>query len=265
MSATNKTTHYELPSFLGSDKPAWLVDWNGAMAAIDAAIYEAKQTADGAATQAATNASDISSLTTIVNGIGTDLGVVSTSLTTLTGTVNTITSLIGNGEPTTTDKTLIGAINELHADQGALADLTTTVKTSIVNAINSLVSGKVDKQTEYVEVVTDGVKTMSEIYDELFALVDQSKMTSNAYMQEIEIANPDHHTFYHIDAFNPNAIFFLPAIATNPAASMLTFYPVVLRASDSGVMRFEITPTGVTFANRSANVYPNGYKVRIYY
>ena len=32
--------------------------------------------------------------------------------------MNTITSLIGNGEPTTTDKTIIGAINEINAQVG---------------------------------------------------------------------------------------------------------------------------------------------------
>ena len=38
MSATNATTNYNFPLFIGTDKPAWLVDWNSAMSAIDAAI-----------------------------------------------------------------------------------------------------------------------------------------------------------------------------------------------------------------------------------
>lgn len=116
MSATNKTTHYELPSFIASDKPAWLVDWNGAMAAIDAAIYEAKQEADSSGTSITQIQSDLTTLAGTVETQGTTLSTLSTSLTGLVGTVNTITSLIGNGEPTTTDKTIIGAINELHAD-----------------------------------------------------------------------------------------------------------------------------------------------------
>lgn len=116
MSATNKTTHYELPSFIASDKPAWLVDWNGAMAAIDAAIYEAKQEADTSGTNITQIQSDLTTLAGTVETQGTTLSTLSTSLTGLVGTVNTITSLIGNGEPTTTDKTIIGAINELHAD-----------------------------------------------------------------------------------------------------------------------------------------------------
>lgn len=41
MSATNKTTNYSLPIFVGSDVPSWLVDWNNAMQLIDTAIGNA--------------------------------------------------------------------------------------------------------------------------------------------------------------------------------------------------------------------------------
>lgn len=43
MSATNKTTNYNLPLFISTDVPSWLGDWNGAMTSIDAAIKEASQ------------------------------------------------------------------------------------------------------------------------------------------------------------------------------------------------------------------------------
>lgn len=38
--ATNKTPNYGLPIFIGSDKPSWLVDWNGAMTELDTVIKE---------------------------------------------------------------------------------------------------------------------------------------------------------------------------------------------------------------------------------
>ena len=136
MSATNTTTNYHLPIFLGTDVPSWLTDWNSAMSDIDIAIAAAKTTADAAQltasnaqNAAATNAGAISTLQTTVAGQGN-------SITTLTGSVNTINSLIGNGLPTTTDQTIIGAINELHANQGDLLNLTTTDKSSLVAAIN---------------------------------------------------------------------------------------------------------------------------------
>ena len=48
MSATNKTSYYELPVFIGTDVPSWLGDWNNAMNAIDGAINGVKTSADNA-------------------------------------------------------------------------------------------------------------------------------------------------------------------------------------------------------------------------
>lgn len=48
MSATNRTTNYNLPIFIETDKPAWLVDFNGAMRSIDAQM---KTNADAIATK----------------------------------------------------------------------------------------------------------------------------------------------------------------------------------------------------------------------
>ena len=120
MSATNVTTYYEFPVFVGSDKPAWLVDWNGAMNAIDSAIHEAKAEADANASNISSLQSDVTSLAGSVSSQGSSITSLTQSLTSLQGTVNTITSLIGNGEPTTQDKTIIGAINERKADIDAL-------------------------------------------------------------------------------------------------------------------------------------------------
>ena len=52
MSATNKTTYYELPIFIGTDTPSWLGDWNNAMNAIDAAINGVDTKAQSAANTA---------------------------------------------------------------------------------------------------------------------------------------------------------------------------------------------------------------------
>lgn len=114
MSATNATTNYSLPLFIGTDKPAWLVDWNGAMTDIDAQMKVN-------ATAILANETAISGLSTTVSAHTTSISTISGQITTLTtglntaqGNINTINSLIGNGEPTTSDKTLIGAINEIY-------------------------------------------------------------------------------------------------------------------------------------------------------
>lgn len=118
MSATNHTTYYNLSQFLGTDKPAWLVDYNGDMAKIDSAIKGVADdisgvgtTASNADSKADTNAQNIAQLDTQINGASG----MATDIVALQGNLNTINSLIGNGTPTTTDKTIIGAINEINA------------------------------------------------------------------------------------------------------------------------------------------------------
>ena len=54
MSSTNHTTNYNLPQFVGSDKPAWLGDINPALAAIDTAMHTNATTATQGVTDAST-------------------------------------------------------------------------------------------------------------------------------------------------------------------------------------------------------------------
>ena len=127
MGYTNTTTHYSLPQYVATDKPKYLTDFNETMQAIDTQMYanaQAAATADGKAVSAKDVAdgavSSIGTLNTQINGDATDpsdrglAGDVSNN----SGAINTINSLIGNGTPTTTDQTIIGAINELHAEIG---------------------------------------------------------------------------------------------------------------------------------------------------
>ena len=125
MSYTNTTSHYGLPQYVATDKPKYLTDFNETMSAIDTQMYtnaQAAATADGKAVSAQNtadvNTSSISTLNTQINGDSSDPSDTGLAgdVSALEGSVNTINSLIGNGEPTTTDKTIIGAINELAGD-----------------------------------------------------------------------------------------------------------------------------------------------------
>lgn len=116
MSATNATTNYSLPLFIGTDKPAWLVDWNSAMSAIDAQMKVNATAILANETAISGLSTTVSAHTTSISTISGQISTLSTGLNTAQGNINTINSLIGNGEPTTTDKTLIGAINELYSD-----------------------------------------------------------------------------------------------------------------------------------------------------
>ena len=138
MGATNSTVNYNLSQFIGSDKPAWLQDYNGDMLKIDTGINAAKLAADSAANAASAAQNDATTALGDISTINGTLSTISSTLGTAVGNINTINSLIGNGTPTTTDQTIIGAINELHANQGDLSNLATTDKTSLVGAINEI-------------------------------------------------------------------------------------------------------------------------------
>ena len=146
MSATNSTANYNLPLFIGSDKPAWLTDWNGAMNAIDSAIASVSSAQSGTATDLSALTVTVSGLSSTVSDHTTSINTLSTAVSGNTGAINTINSLIGNGEPTTTDKTLIGAINELYNDiHGSGPSVITAGNVSYDNTTSGLTADDVQE------------------------------------------------------------------------------------------------------------------------
>ena len=167
MGHTNQTANYNLPQFVGTDKPSWLGDINDAFAAIDTAI-------SAAASEASTADGKADALGITVSGHTTQIGTLQNTVTTQGNTLNTVTSLIGNGTPTTTDHTIIGAINELHANQGDLTSLTTTDKSSLVAAINEVAGG--GGGSEYDEVSVSASNTWKQALELLHAETDFTKV-----------------------------------------------------------------------------------------
>ena len=93
MSHTNTTANYNLPQFVGTDKPAWLTDVNGAMSAIDTqmkANADSATTASGLAQSASTSVGELSNLnTTNKNNVVSAINEVNNNLIT---TANTATN-----------------------------------------------------------------------------------------------------------------------------------------------------------------------------
>ena len=122
MSHTNSTTNYNLPQFIGTDKPTWLNDVNGAMSAIDAQM---KLNADSA-TSAGTSA------TTANNAIGTLANLETTAKTDLVSAVN---------EVNTTAGTALNVANSAGGTAGATAlDLANFIAKFNINASSSQAS-----------------------------------------------------------------------------------------------------------------------------
>ena len=100
MASTNKTTHYELSQYVGTDKPTYLTDYNNDMTAIDSGIYNAQDKADSAYTLA--NTADGKADTGITNA-----GLAQADATSALTKIGNLSNL------DTTEKTsVVGAINE---------------------------------------------------------------------------------------------------------------------------------------------------------
>ena len=137
MASTNKTTHYDLSQYIGSDKPTYLVDYNTDMANIDQGIYDAKSEAD-------TNNTAIGTLSNLETSNKSDLV---SAINEVNSESTTNTQNIGNLSNLTTESntSLVSAINEVDAEAdtnnqniGTMVNLETTVKTSLVGAINEV-------------------------------------------------------------------------------------------------------------------------------
>ena len=104
MASTNKTTNYELSQFLGTDKPAWLSDYNTDMNKIDTqmkANADGVTSVSGTAGATATALGDITSLaTTDKTSAVAAINEVNTKAVTAQGTATSANNLAGEAKNT---------------------------------------------------------------------------------------------------------------------------------------------------------------------
>lgn len=141
MAHTNSTANYELSQFLGTDKPAWLVDYNGDMQKIDTAL---KNNADAASA----NSEDIQDLQDAIGAEG-----LTGRITNIENDIGDIKTEIGVVPLPTTAQSLTGAVAEL---KGVNDDQNTAIG---VNANNIAQVGGA------VEGVSQLAYTIGNVYD----------------------------------------------------------------------------------------------------
>lgn len=141
--STNKTANYDLPQFVGTDKPTWLGDINEAMFDIDAGMHEN-------ATNISTMASDVASASATASQASQDVSALTSTVNTLSNNVTAVTTTANNAQQTATSAlntantangkadTNASSITTINTNIGDLTNLTTTDKTSLVNAINEI-------------------------------------------------------------------------------------------------------------------------------
>ena len=141
MAHTNSTANYELSQFLGTDKPAWLVDYNGDMLKIDTAL---KANADAEAA----SAEDIQELQDAIGAEG-----LTGRITDIENDIGDIKTEIGSISLPTTAQSLTGAIAEL---KGVNDDQNTAIGLNATNIAQ--VGGS-------VEGVAQLAYTIANVYD----------------------------------------------------------------------------------------------------
>lgn len=208
-SHTNRTENYDLPQFIGSDKPTWLGDFNTAMSTIDSAI--------------GTNASSISTLgTRVTNAEGiasqasTDVAGLTSTVSTLSGNVQSVTTTANNAQSTATSALNTANSANTKADTNAdnigdLTDLDTRVKTDIVSAINDsyrgrnyIVAGMTNDQTiGSANVLTKlNLNTITSSNGDLLTLDSNNHdIIIGAGVQHIEVSAQ-----YYIFGYNQNGL-----------------------------------------------------------
>lgn len=126
MSHTNTTQNYNLPQFVGTDKPAWLTDINQAFSNIDTAIKSAKDTADTAT----------GSATTANNSIGTLANLNTTEKSTLVGAINEVNTSAGTAQSTANS----AHTTATNANDKATLALSNTAKMNLTSFVNTQAS-----------------------------------------------------------------------------------------------------------------------------
>lgn len=140
--STNKTANYELPQFIGSDKPTWLGDFNSAMLAIDTGMAE--------------NASDISDMASDVASASASASQASQDVTALTSTVNTLSSNVSTATTTANNaqSTATSALNTANSAQSTAntadskADTNASSITALAGRVTAIEEGEDYSSTE---------------------------------------------------------------------------------------------------------------------
>lgn len=93
MAYTNSTTNYNLPQYIGTDKPTYLSDFNGAMSAIDAQMKINADNASSASSSASSASSVANNALSVANGADTKADTAITNAGTAQTTADTAQSV----------------------------------------------------------------------------------------------------------------------------------------------------------------------------
>lgn len=199
MSATNQTTNYDLPLFIGTDKPSWLGDFNGAMNAIDSAIKGNADEIDSlktrmTATETVANTASTTSSTALTNANNAQTSAnaaqltadsANTAATAAQSTANTALSNATTAQNTadTAQATATSAMTLGNANAGEIEKFNLSEVENYTASDMSVNYGTINN-VSYLNVITNSNGTIGKIYGRL---VSSNPNTSN----EVEFTIPN--------------------------------------------------------------------------
>lgn len=164
MSSTNKTSNYELSQFLGTDKPAWLADYNTDMSKIDAQM---KLNADGV-----TSASG--SATSANTAIGTLANLTTTAKTNLVSAINEVDSNADTAQGTANSASQTASANTTKIDGiSNFLDISYTTTTPTL----SISGGTLDGTRSNVFCASNNTGSLGKFYGRIYLTTTQSTAT----------------------------------------------------------------------------------------
>lgn len=282
MSYTNETTHYGIPLPLGTDLTTPM-DYNEAAEAIDEAVWQAKgdsatanENAAAAVETAGTVAETVESLSATVTDHGNRITALAARMT---NAENEIDDVRADGEDmitaykeataTSTHAYAVGNYfiynNVLYKATSAIAVGATIVPntncsaTNVATEIEDIMSGL---NRGSVSVTADGVKNYSQLMDDLFALIDSSKLSMNSYLVEYADAGD---SIYRLTLKSSNL--YVYGTSYLGATAAIYEFGIHVKASGSALNNGTIATDGTyTPYQRSSDVPPaNTKKFELFY
>lgn len=197
VNASNGTTNYNLPLFVATDKPSWLLDWNGAMTAIDSLL---KQVSDNGST----SESEIEALKVQVKSATKAIDALTETTTKLTENVSTLNTDVTQAKQDI--ETMQGTVLELSA---TVKELSTNV-TSLSTDYDKFKSSVIARNSTSARVYGNSNGTsidVSNIQRNAGALVAIELHDSSSNAQEIGFVVMDADSLYSVGTSSyPNTV-----------------------------------------------------------
>lgn len=165
--ASNTTRYFNLPLFIATDKPSWLVDWNGAMNEIDSILQDINNSASGAESDVETVVTQVNQLSGVVSNLES---LVQTAVSDVANMQTTVDSHEERMDGIETD--LITQNNLIKSLSDAVTTMQATVGTlnSRVSAMETTVAGYDSRITSAEQASASASATATQVASDLQSL-----------------------------------------------------------------------------------------------